>query len=293
VRPLLEQVKRSDQELINLLAIRAGALHLGLANYCWFLDPGKALCLKLARSSDRSRPLVGMCDSARCQQATHHSCHRVVWATSAATSRAFISKIGRGQKTERARLTAEAERAERIVAAIDPQMTEKPMGQISSAERQRNEERIRAAMDRLLRGELPPGGRCDLKTLAREAGVNRTGFYPKKDPNGTVRDGPYQHLAEEFVRRLKALQEAGTVPDPRDAQVARLKAESNTLRDRLARPSATIEELTSFKTLALSRIAAQHEEITRVRSSQPDPDTPPVARLTPVPGRSHTIGSCS
>lgn len=79
-------VKRSDQELINLLAIRAGALHLGLANHCWFLDPGKALCLKLARSSDRSRPLVGMCDSARCQQATHHSCHRIGWATSAVTS---------------------------------------------------------------------------------------------------------------------------------------------------------------------------------------------------------------
>ncbi|MFE7331647.1 hypothetical protein ACFU8W_43470 [Streptomyces sp. NPDC057565] len=100
-------------------------------------------------------------------------------------------------------------------------------------------------------------------------------------------------VAEEFVRRLKALQEAGTLPDPRDAQVARLKAESNTLRNRLARQSATIEELTSFKTLALSRIAAQHEEITRVRSSQPNPDTPPVVWLTPVPGRSHTIGSCS
>lgn len=112
-------MKRSDQELLNLLAGRAGALHLGLANYCWFLDPDKALCLTPARGSDRSRPLAGMCDSARCPQATHHSCHRDVWATAAATSRAFISKIGRGQKTERARLTAEAVRAERIVAGID------------------------------------------------------------------------------------------------------------------------------------------------------------------------------
>ncbi|MFF2518345.1 hypothetical protein [Streptomyces sp. NPDC058086] len=112
-------LKRSDQELISLLAGRAGALHLGLANCCWFLDPGKALCLQLARSSDRSRPLVGMCDSARCPQATHHSCHRDVWATSAATSRAFISKIGRRQKTERARLTVEAEAAEHIAAGID------------------------------------------------------------------------------------------------------------------------------------------------------------------------------
>lgn len=60
-----------------------------------------------------------MCDSARCPQATHHPCHREVWASAAADSRTFISKIGRGQKTERARLEAEAVRAERIVAAID------------------------------------------------------------------------------------------------------------------------------------------------------------------------------
>ncbi|MFF2511842.1 hypothetical protein [Streptomyces sp. NPDC058086] len=112
-------VKRSDQELLNLLARRVGALHLGLANYCWFLDPGKALCLTLARSAERDRPLAGMCDSARGPQATHHSCHREVWASSAATSWAFISKIGRGQKNERARLVVEAERAERIVAGID------------------------------------------------------------------------------------------------------------------------------------------------------------------------------
>ncbi|QJT06435.1 hypothetical protein G9272_44215 [Streptomyces asoensis] len=112
-------VKRSDQEVINLLAHRAGALHLGLANYCWFLDPDKGLCLKLADSADRSQPLAGMCDSARCPQATHHSCHRDTWATAALSGRAFISKIGRGQKTERARLMAEAERAEHIVAAID------------------------------------------------------------------------------------------------------------------------------------------------------------------------------
>ncbi|MEU1005905.1 hypothetical protein [Streptomyces tibetensis] len=113
------KVKRSDQEVINLLTHRAGTLHLGLANYCWFLDPDEALCLKLADSSDRSRPLAGMCDSARCPQATHHSCHRDAWATAAVSGRAFISKIGRGQKTERARLMVEVERAEHIVAAID------------------------------------------------------------------------------------------------------------------------------------------------------------------------------
>ncbi len=112
-------IKHSDQEVINLLGRRAGTLHLGVANYCWFLDPDKALCLKLAKTTDRSRPLAGMCDSARCPQATHHPCHRPVWASSAANNRIFIGKISRGQKSEKVRLESEVERAESIVAAID------------------------------------------------------------------------------------------------------------------------------------------------------------------------------
>lgn len=44
---------------------------------------------------------------------------------------------------------------------------------ITAAHRIANENRIRAVMDRLLRGEIPPGGRCDVKTLATEAGVDR------------------------------------------------------------------------------------------------------------------------
>jgi hypothetical protein len=41
---------------------------------------------------------------------------------------------------------------------------------ITAAQRIQNENRVRAAMDRLLRGEIPPGGNCDIKTLALEAG---------------------------------------------------------------------------------------------------------------------------
>jgi hypothetical protein len=37
---------------------------------------------------------------------------------------------------------------------------------ITADQRAANEDRIRAAIDRLLRGEIPPGGRCDVKTLA-------------------------------------------------------------------------------------------------------------------------------
>lgn len=139
------------------------------------------------------------------------------------------------------------------------------MPRISEDAKSRNEAAIRAAMDRLLTGELPPGGKCDLKTLAAEAGVSRTAFYPKKARNGSARPGPYQHLGEEFERRLRALQEAGKVIDPRVAQIERLKTQVAKLTERVASRDAELAELTAFKTLAISRLAAQHDEITRLR----------------------------
>jgi hypothetical protein len=57
----------------------------------------------------------------------------------------------------------------------------------------------------------------------------------------------------------------GDTPDPREAQISWLKAEAITLRERLARQDTTINELTDFKAQVLSRIAAQHDEITRLR----------------------------
>ena len=61
---------------------------------------------------------------------------------------------------------------------------------ITATQRTANENRIRAAIDRLLRGDLPNGGRCDIKTLARAAGVDRTAFYgnrPRRAPACRVR----------------------------------------------------------------------------------------------------------
>ncbi len=127
---------------------------------------------------------------------------------------------------------------------------------ISAAQRAENENRIRAAMDRLLRGEIPPGGKCDIKTLALESGVDRTAFYG---------DRPYARLREEFEAKLAAAVQDGDAPDPRDAQIGRLKAQAATLTERLARQDGVIAELSDFKTQALSRIAAQHDEITRLR----------------------------
>jgi hypothetical protein len=134
-------------------------------------------------------------------------------------------------------------------------------------------------MDRLLRGEIPPGGSCDLNTLAAEAGVTRTGFYPK-----CGRPGPYQRLAEEFDSRVKARREAGEPPDRRDAQIARLKAENTVLRRRVAAQDATVAELKAFKTRAISRLATQHQELERLRDADTLPDNVrevPSARPTP------------
>lgn len=148
------------------------------------------------------------------------------------------------------------------------------MPRISDQDRARNEEAIRAAIDRLLRGELPPGGKCDLKTLAAEAGVTRTGFYPKGD-----RPGPYQHLAEEFERRLATLREAGEIPDPREAQIGRLKELVEHQRGRNAALEAQVAELVAFKQLAVSRLAAQHEEVLRLRQIAAADNVTPLRRL--------------
>jgi HAMP domain-containing protein len=127
---------------------------------------------------------------------------------------------------------------------------------ISTTQRAEDENRIRAVMDRLLRGDIPPGGRCDIKTLAREAAVDRAAFYGSR---------PYARLREEFETRLAAIRHDGSHPDPRDAQIGRLKTEIATLKERLSRQDQTIARLTDVNAQALARLAAQHEEITRFR----------------------------
>jgi hypothetical protein len=127
---------------------------------------------------------------------------------------------------------------------------------ISAQQRHQNETHIRAAMDRLLRGEIPPGGKCDITTLAQQAGVDRTAFYGTR---------PYTHLREEFETRLTWMREAGDPVDHREAQINRLKNEITSLKQRLADREQTITALTDLKTEVLSRLAAQHDEITRLR----------------------------
>ncbi|WP_328333073.1 site-specific integrase [Streptomyces sp. NBC_00455] len=117
------KTQRSDRDVLNLLTKRAKVLHLGPANYCWFTDPSRALCLKLAGTPTADRPLVGMCDSARCPQATHHPCHRPVWAEHAERTETFLGQLGTTRKTERTRLQADYDRALRVITEIDAAST--------------------------------------------------------------------------------------------------------------------------------------------------------------------------
>lgn len=140
---------------------------------------------------------------------------------------------------------------------------------LTPQQRHATETRIRHAMDQLLRGDLPPGGKTDIKTLARQAGIDRTAFYGTR---------PYTHLREEFGARLATRRQAGNPPDPRDAQITRLNHQIQALQERLTQRDQAIAELTTFKTAALSRITAQHDEITRLRHTT----TPPSLRLLPA-----------
>jgi hypothetical protein len=113
------KVQRSEQEMLNLLSKRAGVLHLGVANYCWFTDPSRALCLKLAGTPHADKPLASMCDSARCPQATHHRRHRPVWAEHVETTATFLGTLGPTRKIEKVRLQADQARAQRVLDEID------------------------------------------------------------------------------------------------------------------------------------------------------------------------------
>jgi hypothetical protein len=122
------KVQRSDREILNLLSKRAKTLHLQTANYCWFTDPSRALCLQLAGTPTADKPLAGMCDSARCPQATHHVRHRPVWAEHLRSTVTFLGQLGPTRTAEKARLQADYERAQRVLDDIDKTAAHLPSG---------------------------------------------------------------------------------------------------------------------------------------------------------------------
>uniref|UniRef100_UPI002F9103E5 hypothetical protein n=1 Tax=Streptomyces atratus TaxID=1893 RepID=UPI002F9103E5 len=86
---------------------------------------------------------------------------------------------------------------------------------------------VRAAADRRSWASLAPaerrrligpeGGSCLLAVKNGGGPFTRTAFYGTR---------PYSQLRAEFERRRQALQQTGDIPDPREAQIVRLKAGS-------------------------------------------------------------------
>ncbi len=109
-------------------------------------------------------------------------------------------------------------------------------------------------MDRLLRGEIHSGGACDIKTLATESGISRASLYTT-----------YSHLKDEFLERRKSVREHVSDTDRRELQILRLKQTVATLHERIREQERDLLALRDFQRLAISRIAAQHEEIVRLR----------------------------
>jgi hypothetical protein len=94
-----------------------------------------------------------------------------------------------------------------------------------------------------------------VRTLAAEAGVARSSLYTT-----------YHHLKAEFEHRRSRPAAHGTTVDARQDQIARLKTESQQLRQRLTAREEELAELAAFRTRAVSQITAQHDEILRLRT---------------------------
>lgn len=139
------------------------------------------------------------------------------------------------------------------------------------------EARIRAAMQQLIAGSVPDNLKCDIKSLCVLAGIPRATFYRT-----------YPHLKAEFDQQRNAAQQTGQQPDPRLARIERLKAELETLRQRLNTKNAELVNLKQLQTKALSQIAAQHNEITTLRQRL---DAGPTTSTLTIPHRLATVVS--
>lgn len=122
----------------------------------------------------------------------------------------------------------------------------------SAADRARNAASIREAMDLLLTQDGIAGGALNVKALADAAGIARSALYGDH----------YSHLKDEFLRRAQALSSAGPQQNyDSDRHLRRIKH----LESKLRQQANADEEFKRFRTLAISRIAAQHEALRRCR----------------------------
>ncbi|KOU33758.1 hypothetical protein [Streptomyces sp. WM6378] len=145
---------------------------------------------------------------------------------------------------------------------------------LSHQQRHQIERRIRAAIDRLLSGQIPLGGACDAKTLALEAGISRASLYRT-----------WTHLKDEFEQRRAAARAAGQQPDPKEARIARLRELNQRLTGKLARTTTEFTLLKEGHRLLLSVLAAKDDELERLRR-----ELSTFASTHAIPARNHELG---
>lgn len=99
-----------------LLASVARTLHVGLLADCFF-DPSTALCLKQATESERSTPLVALCQPTRCPNACITTRHQSVWGRAAEEARILLREK-RLSELQRVALRRDLDRIEAILDEI-------------------------------------------------------------------------------------------------------------------------------------------------------------------------------
>jgi len=132
---------------------------------------------------------------------------------------------------------------------------------LSQEQREQAVRRVRAAIDRLLAGQIPAGGACDVKTPAREAGISRASLHRT-----------WGHLKDEFEQRRAAARAAGQQPGPREARMARLPDLNERLTSKLARTNAEFTGLKAKHSLLLSVLAARDDALERLRRELTEAD---------------------
>ena len=112
----------ADRGRLRVLLIDAArTLHVGVLADCFF-EPATAVCLHRATASDRTAPMISLCEPARCPNACITRRHRPVWERTADDARAFL-KEKRLSGLQRAALTRELHRIETILAGVEDQDT--------------------------------------------------------------------------------------------------------------------------------------------------------------------------
>ena len=103
----------------------------------------------------------------------------------------------------------------------------------------------------------------------------------RRSPRTRVRSAD---LKTEFERRLSQQRTDGQIADPRESQIAKLKKHNAELKQRIARRDTALASLNEFKTRAISQLAAQHDEIDRLRTAATDH---PLTSATSTAGAPH------